>query len=650
MNKLMSVVDKVIDFSISQMGGKNSLMEAARVDKALLEIILSEGLDMSVKLDNGNNILHVACLDNNFEVVEYLLSHGLADLESRGEKGWTPIWIAVGIDQVRLFHLLVSKGCKLSVVDDSGNNILHLACGTGNTHIVNYLLSQDSVNKNARDQYGRTPVMIAAEIALEDIFLLLVKKGCDLSVVDENGCNILHLACIGDNINIVENVLFHNVVDKESVDGYGRTPIMVAAESGSKRVLNLLLNEDCDLSKADTDNRHFIHLACSWYAHIFFVDRLLSKRQTDIESKGQYGRTPIMVAAEKGQTNMFEFLVSKGCSLSLVDDTGNNILHVSCITGNIDIIKYLLSSASVSIDDKGICGRTAVMMTAYHGHLNVFELLVSKHCDLSIADNKGNNILHLASLGGNVGIVRYVLTRKETDIESRGESGRTAIMMAAQNGHKHVFDLLVNEECNMSIVDNEGDNILHTSSLGDSVEIVQYILDHRVVDIDSKGQCGRTAVMKAAERGQKNVFNLLVSNGCDMLAIDDKGKTVLHFACLAGNVGIVQCIVKHSRADMEKKCEYGTTAVMMAAQYGQKKVFDLLVREGCDMSAVDNTGNNILHFACIGGNPDIIEHILSESGSDAASKNQYGMTPQEVAHCCGHERVVALLQKTLALL
>ncbi|XP_048242365.1 ankyrin repeat domain-containing protein 17-like [Haliotis rufescens] len=579
--------------------------------KNVFDFFIRKGCDLSVVDDDGDNILHVTCLGGNVDICKYLLSNNVVGIESRGQYNRTPVMIAAIEGHRELFDFLVSKGCDLSVVDGNGDNILHLTCLGGNVDICKYLLSKDIVGIESRGQYNTTPVMTAASKGHRELFDFLVSKECDLSVVDGDGDNILHVTCLGGNVDICKYLLSNNVVGIESRGQYNRTPVMTAASEGHGELFDFLVRKECDLSVVDGNGDNILHVACIG-GNVDICKYLLSKDIVGIESRGQYNMTPVMMAASEGHRELFDFLVSKGCDLSVVDGNGDNILHVTCLGGNVDICKYLLSKDIVGIESRGQYNRTPVMTAANMCHRELFDFLVSKGCDLSVVDGNGNNILYVTCLGGNVDICKYLLSKYIVGIESRGQYNRTPVMTAASKGHRELFDFLVSKGCDLSVVDGKRDNILHVTCLGGNVDICEYLLSKDIVGIESRGQYNRTPVMTAANMCHRELFDFLVSKGCDLSVVDGNGNNILYVTCLGGNVDICKYLLSKYIVGIESRGQYNRTPVMTAASKGHRELFDFLVSKGCDLSVVDGNGDNILHVACIGGNVDIYKYLLSK--------------------------------------
>ncbi|XP_048257931.1 ankyrin repeat domain-containing protein 1-like isoform X16 [Haliotis rufescens] len=108
------------------------------------------------------------------------------------------------------------------------------------------------------------------------------------------------------------------------------------------------------------------------------VKRRLS-RGVDINCRwGYWSRTPVMGAAWFGQRGVVELLAGKGADVSLVDEEGDNILHLACSKGHLEIVKFVLSLNVVDIDARNNRGRTAAYLARSEGHRRVADLLVSR--------------------------------------------------------------------------------------------------------------------------------------------------------------------------------------------------------------------------------------------------------------------------------
>ncbi|XP_046565963.1 histone-lysine N-methyltransferase EHMT2-like [Haliotis rubra] len=154
------------------------------------------------------------------------------------------------------------------------------------------------------------------------------------------------------------------------------------------------------------------------------------------------------------------------------------------------------------------------MEAALGGHRDVVELLVSRGADVSLVDDNGNNTLDWACVGGDRKTVEFVLSLDGVDINSRGGRwNRTPVMWAALGGHRDVVEFLVSRGADVSLVDDNGDNILHWACWGGDRETVKFVLSLGGVDVNAWNNRGQTATDVARGRRHPQLSDLLVSRG-----------------------------------------------------------------------------------------------------------------------------------------
>ncbi|XP_046567524.1 death-associated protein kinase 1-like [Haliotis rubra] len=285
--------------------------------------------------------------------------------------------MAAEFDNIEVFYFTVCKGGDVSHVDADGMNILHLACLGNNVKMVNELLKLELVDIDTRDRRGQTPAMLAARQGNRPVLDLLTREHARLLLVDNYGDNMLQLACIRDNVSIVNYLLFKHLFNINSAGRQGRTPLMVAANRGCKVIFDLLVKEGGDMKLMDDYNNNILHLASSG-GNKDIVEKVLMETSIDINSRGRYGKTAAMVAAEGGHIDVLDFLVQEGCDSTVVDDDGHSILHVACAGGdeecNVQMVQYLLPLPGVDVKDVNKNGATAADIARTKKHDRILSL------------------------------------------------------------------------------------------------------------------------------------------------------------------------------------------------------------------------------------------------------------------------------------
>ncbi|XP_046550738.1 ankyrin-1-like [Haliotis rubra] len=404
-----------------------------------------------------------------------------------------------------------------------------------------------------------------------------------------------------------------------------------AAEREHIEMVTFLLQKGADITKTNEDKDNIFHVAAR-RNNIGIVDVALvyTEQRILVNSRNKNGTTPIMEAALTGFMSVFSRLFEHKADLTLLDDEDEGVLHYASRGGNTSIVQHLIPVCDINKRRRD--GRTPVMHAAVCGQKDVFDLLVSSAADLTLVDDEDGGVLHYACQGGNASIVQHLI--RICDINKRRRDGQTPVMLAAVCGQKDVFDLLVSNAADLTLVDDKDDGVLHYACQGGNTSIVQHLI--RVCDINKRGRDGQTPVMRAALCGQKDVFDLLVSNAADLTLVDDEDGGVLHYACQGGNTSIVQHLIRV--CDINKRRRYGQTPVMVAALCGQKDVFDLLVSNAADLTLVDDVDGGVLHYACQGGNASIVQHLIRIC--DINKRRRDGQTPVMRAALYGQKDVL----------
>ncbi|XP_067661560.1 ankyrin repeat domain-containing protein 50-like [Haliotis asinina] len=617
------------------------MLAAENGHKDVVKLLADKEADVSIVDETGDNILHCACRGGDAEVVKYILSQEMVEINSLGHRKKTPVMVAGQEGHMEVVELLAKLRADLSLSDESGSNILHTASYRGHIGIVKYILSLNSVDVNSRGWKSRTPVMVAAKQGHKEVVKLLVQHGTDLSLRDKLG-NVVQTACYRRQIDVVKYVLSLNSVDIKNRGWKKRIPEMIATELRNEEVVELLVKNEADLSLTDEDGHTILHLV-SYKGCVDVLKYLLSLNYLDINSRGWNKMTPVMLAADHGHKEVIELLINHRADLSAIDKVGNNILHIACESGHVDVVQYLLSLKLLDINSRVWNNWTPVMSATEEGHKEVIELLINHRADLSIIDKGGNNILHIACESGHIDVVQYFLSLNCLDINSRGWRKWTPVMLAAYHGHNEVIKLLINHTADLSISGKGGDNILHIACQSGHTDVVQYLLSLNSLDINSRGWKKRTPVMLAAKGGHKEVIELLINHRADLSTIDKVGNNILHIACESGHIDVVQYLLSLDSLDINSRGWKKRTPVMLAAKGGHKEVIELLINHRADLSVSGKGGDNILHIACESGHIDVVQYLLSLNSLDINSRGWKKRTPVMLAAKRGNRDVVKLL-------
>lgn len=196
--------------------GETPLLLACRWGRVnAVRLLLNAGASPDVRNKRGQGVLHLACENGHAQVVALLRSQK-CDASVQDCRGYTPLMMASERgDTLLLDHLLRCKtGYKSrNTISDKGFTSLHLASRMGHADAVKTLIKANA-QVNLRNRFGNTPLTIACEHGHVDVVRALLRGGAEAR-------------------------------RKITIGGiHERTAVTVAASSGQKAALRVLLSEN----------------------------------------------------------------------------------------------------------------------------------------------------------------------------------------------------------------------------------------------------------------------------------------------------------------------------------------------------------------------------------------------------------------------
>lgn len=176
---------------------------------------------------------------------------GLAALALHARGAWAgaydDFFTAIHRDDADGINALLRRGFDPNTVDPKGRTGLLLALQLESFHAFGALLKARGIKVELRNPQGESPLMIAAIKGNMEAARALIERDAD---VNKTGWTPLHYAASGTGpvqpamiALLLEN---HAYIDAESPNG--STPLMMAAQYGTRESVKLLLDEGADPS------------------------------------------------------------------------------------------------------------------------------------------------------------------------------------------------------------------------------------------------------------------------------------------------------------------------------------------------------------------------------------------------------------------
>lgn len=367
----------------------------------------------------GRSKLHVAAQKGDIQQVQSLLS--------------------VGDPQER--HTLCSAA------NGKGQLPLHLAaCFSRSSEVIDALCKAAPTQVNAGDDFGLTPLMLAA---------LNGRHECMLALLEHRAQVDAHPPIRQKGVGIMEDF---------------RSPMVLAGLSGSVECLKLLLGEGMQI------RQEALMLLCT-AGHVDALSVLLPYADWAVLNE------PFRKGAP-------------------------SVLFISSGMGNFEATKLLLEAKAEV--NKACMGNnsTPVFAAMGQGHLDIVKLLVSHEADPFVVTTEGDSPLTVAAGGGYTVGVEFLLSLRADINQVNGEKLYSPLHVAAEWARDLTVSLLVQLRAEVNMTNREGSTPLHNAASFNYVSTLRCLLQLRA-DPSIKDVEGRTAAELAREEDNDDAYDFL---------------------------------------------------------------------------------------------------------------------------------------------
>ncbi len=499
--------------------------------------------------------------------------------------------------------------------------------------------------------------------------------------------------------------------------GSALLPFYAQAEEGPRpAIFKDIVNDSIDKVNAAIDSGADINVVWKQETPLCFAlaygnrwdvaKAIISAPRVDVNKRGihedgfgnTWERTPLLIAAERGQTEIVDLLLKKGADINARDRTngaplsqGNSALILAAAMNHLDTVRLLLAQAKkpdVLLKERE--GKTAFWFAVANENLEMVKLLHSHGSKINLPDKTGASVLTTTVLHKKYDVLDFLVSQG-ADINKADNNGSTPLMAAI--GWKNKNQTLVFQYLEKFLTFKPrlnhvaGDySALHVATHLGFVEAIGLLLDNGAnINLLSPAN-GRTALYVAAMSKNYAAAKYLISRGAKTEIPDKASYTPLTAAVIVTDPEMVQVLMeggavintrssasnltplvmaagnpdpfKHksyiqimnilldNKADIDFAASDGRTPLIAAAMCAdQKQAYEkvsLLLERGAKPDMVKHGGETALMLAAGRGNEKVAE-LLIDRGADVNLKNGAGESAGSYAQRSGKSSIVNLL-------
>ncbi|XP_025405278.1 protein phosphatase 1 regulatory subunit 12B isoform X3 [Sipha flava] len=209
-------------------------------DKNEVNSLLYLAADINAANADGLTALHQACIDDNLDMVEFLVEHG-ADVNRGDKEGWTPLHATTSCGFVSIAKYLLEHGADVSAINCDQELAIDIAESDDMRQLLEQHLRDIGIDcDEARNKEERLMLKDARE-------WINTGKFKD-SPHPTTGAMAIHVASAKGYIKVLE-LLIQSGADVDCQDYDGWTPLHAASYWGQKEACEILIENFCDMKK-----------------------------------------------------------------------------------------------------------------------------------------------------------------------------------------------------------------------------------------------------------------------------------------------------------------------------------------------------------------------------------------------------------------
>jgi ankyrin repeat protein len=291
---------------------------------------------------------------------------------------------------------------------------------------------------------------------------------------------------------------------------------------------------------------------------------LMQQKGNDVNKLTHDGRTYIFWAANRGNVELMEYLISKGAKMDLQDSHGYTIINFAAATGqqNTSVYELCIQKGSDPRSELNHDGANALLLAAANDpELKLVQYFQSKGLDLKSRDAAGNTAFNYAARSGNIATMKLLLSKGVSHTDN-------ALIMASQGSRRgantlEVYQYLESLGIKPTVTSKSGDNVLH-------------------------------AIVRRP--GQADIIRYFLGKGVNVNQVNEEGNTVFMNAAMANRDTSELASLLASTKDINRANKAGATALSLAVKSNSPESVQFLLNKGADIKAIDAKGNNLVYY------------------------------------------------------
>ncbi|KAH7357242.1 ankyrin repeat-containing domain protein [Rhexocercosporidium sp. MPI-PUGE-AT-0058] len=274
------------------------------------------------------------------------------------------------------------------------------------------------------------------------------------------------------------------------------------------------------------------------------VKQLLDKGGEDLEALNKKIETSLFRAVSKGDKDVVQLLLEYGADPNARPPGAESPLHIACSNDKKTIVKYLVDTRRVDVDEPNAKGETPLYSAVLRRQKDCIEVLLDAGANPNVRPlgQDSETPLSIAVNRGDKGIVAVLLDQEKIDLETEDEKHRTPLWTAVYRGHTTIAELLLRKGAYAGKSPVGEETLLNLAVVRGSTSLTHLLLE-KGADPEEKSRSNESPVFQAVCRGDAAVLSLLLGKGASPDTRNTAGETALQRAVYRSDTSAVSLLL-----------------------------------------------------------------------------------------------------------
>ncbi len=273
--------------------------------------------------------------------------------EQFSEQEWfnqSAIWIQENTPESNMqFQELLQSIPVLASLKNSESNgftLLMYAADAGNEDAAKCIIDVTSNINEVDDSYQQTALYRAVLKNHPNIVELLIQKGADVNLEDENGQTALWLACLKGPLETVQTITAVDGVFLDIKNDLGWAPLHLAVITNQMPIVKHLVDMGVNINEPGRNLKTALHIAL--LNRYFQIAEFLITCGADLNVQDENDQTPLCLVTVTPHLELAKRMIELGANPYIAVKNEDTVFDIAAANKNIDLLKIYFNNENTA--------------------------------------------------------------------------------------------------------------------------------------------------------------------------------------------------------------------------------------------------------------------------------------------------------------